>query len=294
MGFLGQSGTGVSAACFYGKRKMKGEKTMKRRVMMCLVLVAAVMLAAGSVTAGALEEIQKRGTLRVGMEPGYMPFELTNQKGEIIGFDVDMAKRIAKAMDVKLELVSTAWDGIIPALLTGKFDILMSGMTLTQQRNMSINFAQPYIVIGQSILVNKKYEGTVEDYKDLNDPKFIITSKLGTTGEQAVKRMIPKATYKSFEVETEACMEVIQGNADATVYDLPLIEIMQAQHGAGKTIALSEPFTFEPLAMAVRKGDPDFLNFLNNFLRQYKNDGRYDKAYEKWIKSDEWQKDLQN
>ncbi|MCP4719768.1 MAG: transporter substrate-binding domain-containing protein, partial [Desulfobacteraceae bacterium] len=106
--------------------------------------------------------------------------------------------------------------------------------------------------------------------------------------------MIPKATYKSFEVETEACMEVIQGNADATVYDLPLIEIIQAQHGAGKTIALTKPFTFEPLAMAVRKGDPDFLNFLNNFLRQYKNDGRYDKAYDKWIKSDEWQKELQN
>ena len=152
---------------------------MKRLVMTCVVL-AAFMLSTTALFAGALDEIQKRGKLRVGMEPGYMPFELTNKKGEIIGFDVDMAKRMAKAMDVELELVSTAWDGIIPALLTDKFDIIMSGMTLTQQRNMSINFAQPYIIIGQSALVANKHEGTIGYYKDLNDPKFTVTSKLGS------------------------------------------------------------------------------------------------------------------
>ena len=240
-----------------------------------------------------LESIVKSGELRVGMESGYLPFEMTNTKGKYIGFDIDMGKALAKAMGVKYVPVNTAWDGIIPGLVTNKYDIIISGMTVTQERNLAINFANPYIVIGQAILLNKKHEGKVLSYKDLNDPKFTITSKLGTTGEQAAKRMIPKANYKSFEVETEACMEVIQGNADATIYDLPLIEIMQAQHGAGKTVALTKPFTFEPLAMAVRKGDPDFLNFLNNFLAQYKNDGRYDKAYAKWIQSDEWMKDLQ-
>ncbi len=177
---------------------------------MCLALMAVMMLAAGSVAAGALDEIQKRGTLRVGMEPGYMPFELTNQKGEIIGFDVDMAKRMAKAMDVKLELVSTAWDGIIPALLTGKFDIIMSGMTLTQQRNMSINFALPYIVIGQTVLVNNKHQGVIKSYMDLNNEKFTVASKLGTTGEQATKRMIPAAKYISYETEQEGVMEVVE------------------------------------------------------------------------------------
>ena len=146
---------------------------MKKLSLVCAALVVALALAAGSVMAGTLDEIQKRGKLRVGMEPGYMPFELTNQKGEIIGFDVDMAKRMAKAMGVELELVSTAWDGIIPALLTDKFDVIMSGMTLTQERNMSINFAQPYILIGQTILVNKKFEGKVKSYKDLNDPNTL-------------------------------------------------------------------------------------------------------------------------
>ncbi|MFH2092031.1 MAG: transporter substrate-binding domain-containing protein [Pseudomonadota bacterium] len=243
--------------------------------------------------AGALEEIQKRGSLRVGMEPGYMPFELTNQKGEIIGFDVDMAKRIAKAMGVKLELVSTAWDGIIPALLTGKFDILMSGMTLTQERNMSINFATPYITIGQSILVNKKFEGKITSYKDLNNATYTVGSKLGTTGEQATKRMIGNARYISYETEQEGVLEVVNGKIDAFIYDLPFNVVAFGQKGAGKLFHIDTPFTSEPIAWAVRKGDHDFLNWLNNFLHQIKIDGTYDKIYQKWFQDETWLKEIQ-
>ncbi|MDD2603455.1 MAG: transporter substrate-binding domain-containing protein [Desulfobacterales bacterium] len=235
-----------------------------------------------------LEEILQRGELRVGFEAGYVPFEMTDKKGNFVGFDIDMAKEMAKAMGVKFVPMNTAWDGIIPALLTNKFDIIMSGMTITQERNLKINFCDPYIVVGQTILLNKKHEGAIKSYKDLNDPKFIVTSKLGTTGEQAVKRMIPKATYKSFETETEAALEVVNGKADAYVYDQPNCVVFMAEQGKDKLIFLDEPFTYEPLAWAVRKGDPDFINWLNNFLRQYKNDGRYEVLYNKWIKSTDW------
>ncbi len=239
-----------------------------------------------------LEEILKRGELRVGFEAGYMPFEMTDKKGNFVGFDIDMAKEMAKAMGVKFVPVNTAWDGIIPSLITGKFDIIMSGMTVTQERNLKVNFADPYIIVGQTILLNKKHEGTVKSYKDLNDPKYIVTSKLGTTGEQAVKRLISKCTYKSFETETEAALEVVNGKADAFVYDLPFCVVFLAQQGAGKLVFLDEPFTYEPLAWAVNKGDPDFLNWLNNFLRQVKNDGRYEQIYNKWIKSTDWIQDV--
>lgn len=239
-----------------------------------------------------LEEILRRGELKVGFEAGYMPFEMTDKNGNFVGFDIDVAKEMAKAMGVKFTPVNTAWDGIIPSLITEKFDIIMSGMTVTQERNLKVNFADPYIVIGQTVLVNKKHEGVVKSYKDLNDPKYIVTSKLGTTGEQAVKRLISKATYKSFETETEAALEVVNGKADAYVYDQPNCVVFMAEQGAGKLYFLDEPFTYEPLAWAVRKGDPDFLNWLNNFLRQIKNDGRYDAIYNKWIKSTEWYKDV--
>jgi polar amino acid transport system substrate-binding protein len=169
----------------------------------------------------------------------------------------------------------------------------MSGMTVTQQRNLKVNFADPYIIVGQTILINKELEGTVKSYKDLNDKKYTVTSKLGTTGEQAVKRHIPRANYKSFETEPEAALEVINGKADAFVYDLPYCAVFYAQKGTGKLVFLDEPFTFEPLGWAVKQGDPDFLNWLNNFLAQTKGDGSYDKIYSNWITGTDWIKDVQ-
>jgi polar amino acid transport system substrate-binding protein len=240
-----------------------------------------------------LEHILQKGELRVGFEAGYMPFEMTDKNGNFVGFDIDVAREMAQALGVKFVPVNTAWDGIIPSLITEKFDIIMSGMTVTQERNLKINFANPNIVVGQTILINKKHKGVIKSYKDLNDSKYIVTSKLGTTGEQAVKRVLPKATYKSFETEPEAALEVVNGKADAFVYDLPYCVVFMAQQGAGKLVFLDTPFTYEPLAWAIRKGDPDFLNWLNNFLSQMKNDGRYDKIYDKWIKSTEWIKDVQ-
>ncbi len=266
---------------------------MKKIMSLLLATVVSVGVMSAPVCAGTLDEIQKRGVLRVGMEPGYMPFELTSKKGEIVGFDVDMAKRMAKAMDVKLELVSTAWDGIIPALITKKFDIIMSGMTLTQQRNMKINFADPYIVIGQTILLKKSLAGKVNSYKDLNTKQFTVASKLGTTGEQATKRMIPKAKYISYETEQEGVLELVNGKIDAFIYDMPYNAAAYVQRGQGKVVHLDKSFTYEPLAWAVRKGDYDFVNWLNNFLNQVKNDGTYDKIYKKWFQDDAWMKDLQ-
>jgi polar amino acid transport system substrate-binding protein len=266
---------------------------MKQIKLLIACLLALCVILPGFAIADTLDDILANGKLRVGMEPGYMPFEMTNKKGEIVGFDVDMAKHMAKAMGVELELVSTAWDGIIPALITKKFDIIMSGMTLTQERNMKISFANPYIVIGQSVLVDKKLADTVKSYKDLNDKKYKVASKLGTTGEQATKRMIPNATYISFETEQEGVMDLLNGKIDAFVYDLPFNAIAFAEKGQGKTILLDDPFTYEPLAWAVNRGNADFINWLNNFLVQAKNDGTYDKIYKKWFLSDEWLKDLQ-
>lgn len=266
---------------------------MKKLSLLLAVAVAVLTISAGSVLADTLSKIQERGTLRVGMEPGYMPFELTSKTGEIIGFDVDMAKRMAKAMGVKLELVSTAWDGIIPALLTDKFDILMSGMTLTQERNMTVNFALPYILIGQSILLKKELEGDVKSYRDLNNAKYTVGSKLGTTGEQATKRMIGGAKYISYETEQEGVMELVNGKIDAFIYDLPFNAIAISQKGAGKIVHLDQPFTKEPLAWAIKKDDPNFLNWLNNFMVQLKYDGAYDKIYKKWFQNDAWLKEIQ-
>jgi polar amino acid transport system substrate-binding protein len=246
----------------------------------------------GAVNASTLDDISKSGKLRACFDAGYMPFEMKATNGQFIGFDIDLGKLMAKEMGVEYEPVNTAWDGIIPALLTGKCDIIMAGMTINAKRNMSVNFADPYIVVGQSILLNSKLEGKVKSYKDLNSGNYTIASKLGTSGEQAVKKMLSKAKYNAFETETDAAMEVINGKADAMIYDMPFISIYAAQQKQ-KTIAILEPFTYEPLGWAVKQGDPDMLNFLNNFLRQSKGDGTYDRIYDKWFKSDDWLSQIQ-
>jgi polar amino acid transport system substrate-binding protein len=265
------------------------------------ILVAFLMLLGISAVAddinlwqkSTLNEIVQRGELRVGLEPGYMPFEMKDKKGNIIGFDVDMAKEMAKSMGVKLKLIPTAWDGIIAGLITGKYDIIMSGMTVTQERNLKINFANPYVSVGQTMVVSKKIDAMTKNWKDIDDPKYTIATKLGVTGEIATRKMFKKAKIRTFETEADAAQEVLNGNADALVYDKPYNVLFIAQKGGSNIVHWDNDLTYEPLGWAVRKGDPDMLNWLNNFLNQMKGDGRYDDIYNKWLVDSDWLKRVQ-
>jgi len=243
-----------------------------------------------------LNQILQRGELRVGMEPGYMPFEMKDKKGRIIGYDVDMAKKMAKEMGDKLKLVPTSWDGIIAGLLTNKFDIIMSGMTITQQRNLKINFADPYVVVGQTMMIRKELAGKIKSAKDLDKPEYTVVTKLGVTGEIATKKFFKKAKIITFETESDAASEVLNGKADAMVYDQPYNILFMSDKGKDKLVHLDTPLTYEPLGWAIRKGDPDFLNWLNNFLRQIKGDKVVDfheKLNEKWLRDTSWLKRVQ-
>ncbi len=241
--------------------------------------------------AGALDQIKKNG-LRVCMEPAYMPFEMNNKKGEIIGFDPDLAALIAKELGTKLELINTAWGDIIPALLANKCDMIMSGMTITEERSQKVDFSSAYVVIGQTVLLRKELADKVKSYQDLNDPKYKVASKTDTTGEAATKQHIPKAQYISLKTEQEGVMEVVNGKVDAFVYDSPYNGIAAGQH-QDKVVFLDKPFTFEAIGWAIRKGNPEFLNWLNNFLVKIKNNGTRYTLYKKWFKSISWLKDVQ-
>lgn len=243
--------------------------------------------------AGKLEQIKKDG-LRVCLEPAYMPFEITNKRGEIVGFDPDLAELMAKDLGAaKLELVSTAWDGIIPALITNKCDIIMSGMTITAERAKTVDFSEPYMLVGQTVLLRKELADKVKSYKDLNNKKYKIASKLGTTGEIAAKKHIPKAQYFSYETEAEGVMETVNGRVDAFIYDSPYNLVANVQRGEGRLVFLDEPFTDEPIGWAIAQGDPEFLKAINGFLAKIKKDGTYAKLHQKWFKSTDWLQDVQ-
>jgi len=182
----------------------------------------------------------------------------------------------------KVKIVNTAWDGIIPALMTEKFDIIMSGMTVLQSRNLKVNFCEPYYYIGQCLLINKKNAAKYKSYKDLNKKGLIVTSKLGVTGAFTAEKLMPNATLRLFKTEGEGALQVANGLADAFIYDEPQVRVFAAKY-KDTTVGLFDPITFEPLAWAIRKGDPDFLNWLNNFLRQVRGDGRWEALKKKWF-----------
>jgi len=237
--------------------------------------------------ASTLEEISKRGELWVGLEAGYQPFEMQDEKGNIVGFDVDMAYEMGKAIfgeggEKKVKIINTAWEGIIPALMTHKFDIIMSGMTVLQSRNLKINFCEPYYYIGQCLLINKNDVNKYEHYRDLNRKGVIITSKLGVTGAFTAEKLMPKAELRLFKTEAEGALQVANGIADAFIYDEPQVRVFAAMY-RDTTVGLFEPLSYEPLAWAIRKGDPDFLNWLNNFLAQLRGDGRWEELKDKWF-----------
>ena len=234
-----------------------------------------------------LETIIKRGQLLVGLEAGYQPFEMQDEKGNIVGFDVDMAYEMGKAIfgeggEKKVKLVNTAWEGIIPALMTEKFDIIMSGMTVLQSRNLKVNFCEPYYYIGQCLLINKKDADKYKSYKDLNKKGVVVTSKLGVTGAFTAEKMMPNAELRLFKTEGEGALQVANGVADAFIYDEPQVRVFAAKY-KDSTVGIFDPITYEPLAWAINKGDPDFLNWLNNFLRQVRGDGRWDQLKQKWF-----------
>lgn len=254
-----------------------------------------------------LEGILRRGELRIGLEVGYMPFEMIDKRSglrqkeirhggfrrkgrqlSLIGFDIDIGIEMAKALDVKPVFVDTQWPSIIPALKLGRFDIIFGGMSVTEARKTQVDFANPFMTVGQTVLLNAKHENTVKSYKDLNDAKFVVVSKPGTTGEEAVQRLIPKATYETADTEIEGAMRVLNGTADAFVYDFPFNAVFNAMHPSDQLIFLDEPFTKEPIAWAIRKNDPDFLKFLNSFLEDIKKDSRFDKIYNKWFIRTDW------
>ncbi len=256
-----------------------------------------------------LEGIVKRGELRIGLEVGYMPFEMIDKRSglrqkeirhgglrrkgrqlSLMGFDIDIGIEMAKALGVKPVFVDTLWPGIIPALNLGRFDIIYGGMSVTEGRKKLVDFANPFMTVGQTVLLNAKHTDTVQSYKDLNDPKFIVVSKPGTTGEEAVQRLIPKATYETADTEIEGAMRVLKGTADAFVYDFPFNAVFNSMNPSNKMVFLDKPFTKEPIAWAIRKNDPDFLKFLNAFLFRMKADGRFDRIYHKWFRSMDWYK----
>lgn len=240
-------------------------------------------LAASSV----IETIKKRGTLKVGMST-FVPWAMRDKNGQLIGYEIDVAKRLAEDLGVKIEFVPTAWDGIIPALLAGKFDLIIGGLSITPERNLTVNFTAPYANSGTHLVANKELAAGFNKLEDFNQPNVILTVRRGATPATVTKRLMPKAQLRQFDEDALALQDVLNGKAHAFITSTPTPAFEAIKHPDKLFLPIAEPFMQGAEGFAVRKGDPDALNVFNNWILLRQQDGWLKERHDYWFKTRDW------
>ena len=235
----------------------------------------------------SIEEIKKRGVIRIGLST-FVPWAMPNKNGELGGFEIDVAKKLAEEMGVKLESVPTSWDGIIPALIAGKFDVSISGMSITPERNLTGNFTTPYANTETVLIANKKLAGAFKSLDDFNKPNVVIANRRGATTAVLSEKTFPKAEQLLFDEEGQTLQELINGKAYAALASVPTPAIWVEKYPDVLFVPDVPALEKTSEAFAVRKGDPDALNFYNNWILLHTVDGWLKERHDYWFKGRAW------
>lgn len=219
----------------------------------------------------------------IGMELGSPPFEMTDAQGKPAGVSVDLAADLARELDRTLAIENIAFDGLIASLQTGRIDLILSSMTRTEERSRAVDFSDPYVETGLCLLVGK--ESQVQGIADLDRPDRRVAVKKGTTGHAYAAAQLGRAEVLVLDQESAAVLELIQGKAEAFIYDqISVLHLWQRNRES--TRALLVPFQKESWAIAVRKGDATRRTEVNRFLAQYRAAGGFERLGDRWLKSE--------
>jgi len=242
-------------------------------------IFAVLFIAMMSLT--LVEGSETKGVLKVGMELAYPPFEMSDKAGNPSGVSVDFAKALGASMGRKVVIENIAWDGLIPSLKTGKIDLIISSMTITDERKKSIDFSIPYAQSSLAILSNK--ESGITSIKDLNVKGKTVAVKKGSTGHLYARDHLPNAQILVFDKESACVLEVVQGKADGFIYDQLTIYKNYARH-KNTTVALLQSFQkdFEYWGVALKKGSP-LKAEVDTFIKKAKADGTFAKFADTYL-----------
>ncbi|WED24529.1 transporter substrate-binding domain-containing protein [Vibrio sp. JC009] len=235
-----------------------------------------------------LDKINERGTLRVGMST-FVPWAMRNKQGELIGFEIDVAKRLAKDTGWKVEFVPTAWDGIIPALLAKKFDVIIGGMSITSERAKSVLFTTPYSHSGVQVAASKELADGFSTFANFNSRRIKIAARRGAHTVQVARETFPKAKILQFDDDAQAFQEVLNGNAHAVVASSPKPEHEVIKHSDALFLPFTERLAKGNEAFAVRLGEEDKKAFFDAWIKARTEDGWLSERYEYWFASLDWQ-----
>ena len=264
---------------------------MRSNKLVRFLLVAVLVFGLASAAyAGTLEEIAKRGELRVACQTQGPPFSFVDKNGERTGSSVELCKLIAKEMGVEVKFLDYDWDGLIPALLSGKADILAADMTPTLKRAMKIAFTEPFIFTGSVVFV--KADSPYQSADDLKGKKLSCAVLLGSTGETDAKKAFPDAELKSYKGGGPLLIDaVLKGHADFGVNDSSAVVGQLASFPPNSIRVFPEQLSKLPLAFAVRYDSMDLLEWMNLFFLHAKLNGSLDDNLNYWVNSLDWKKD---
>lgn len=248
---------------------------MKSHPLILLLALTAVLT-----SAEAAPPAEEAKPLIVGMELAYPPFEMTDQQGKPAGVSVDLATDLAKSLGRPLVIQNTAFDGLIPALKTGKVDLAISSLTATAERAKSIDFSDPYVSTGLCLLLKK--DSSAKGVDDLDRAGVKVAVKKGTTGHLYAANRFKAAGILVLDKESAAVLEVVQGKADAFIYDQMSV-YRNWQRNKATTRAVLEPFQVEAWAVGVRKGDDELRNKVNAFIREYRENGGFERLGDRYL-----------
>jgi ABC-type amino acid transport substrate-binding protein len=235
-----------------------------------------------------LDRILSRGELRVGMSGDMPPLNMTTKEDKIIGLDADLASLVANAMGVKLNVQKMAFASLLPAMEAGSIDMIISNMTMTPDRNMKVAFVGPYFTSGKGLLTKRSTLAEAKKLEDLNSPQFTFVALRGSTSEAVVRKGAPQAKLLTAATENEGVQMVIDGKADGMLADFPICVVAAHRFPAPGLVPVRAPITYEPIGIAVPRGDPQLVNWLQNFLGGIEKAGYMKDLGEKWFAKPTW------
>jgi polar amino acid transport system substrate-binding protein len=263
---------------------MKIKTIFKSLALFLLIAIISFPLQAQN----RLNKILERGEIVIGMSGNQPPFSMKAKSGDLIGYEVDIAKVLAESMNVKLKIEQLPFGDLLPALKDGKVDLVMSGMTMTPKRNLEAAFVGPYVLSGKSILTKSSILARAEESEEINQTNLKLATLKGSTSEDFVKNFLENTSLSLVDDYDQAVKMLSNDEIDAVVADYPICVLTMARYPEAGFATLNQPFTIEPIGMALPPDDVLLLNMIQNYFNAMLLAGLLEGLEEYWFEDGSW------
>jgi len=260
----------------------------RNRIVSSLLILLLFVTAAPAFAGEVLDRIVERGEIRVGMTGTQPPLNVKSKSGKLIGYEVDLVEILADSMGVKANLVAMPFSELLAALLKGDVDMVVSGMTITPERNTKVAFVGPYLLTGKSILTKSQTLAAAAEVTDIDIESVKLTALAGSTSQEFAEMVLPKAKLQTTADYEAGIKLVMDGQADAMVADIEICQLTVLRYPDAGLATLSDALTIEPVGIALPPGDPLLINLVENYLAAIDMVGLLEELHASWYTDGSW------